>query len=43
MLLWGGELQCHLPNTNALVAVRKSKQAVKLCFNKILKFLLKIG
>jgi len=34
-----GELQCLLPNPNALVDVSKGTPAVKLCSNKILHFL----
>ena len=34
-----GELQHLLPNPNVLVAVSKGTRAVKLCTNKILRFL----
>jgi len=30
------------PSTNVLVAISKGMQAVKLCFNKILQFLIKM-
>ena len=37
-----GELQHFLPNPNALVAISKGMRAVKLCTNKIFKFLTQV-